>query len=155
MESKKEAEIHLEEHFLIKKLKKDGDGGVTGIAGYVGRAERPDHVRIYQDLRFDTYVEVPKEGILDTSEIPEDEIQFGGTRLWVAFDSELIVKKGKEEPETLSAKQYFKGELADKFIDLTKDLKDDGELKRDLLLAGSSAAICFFTCMVVGPGEFC
>ena len=123
------------------------DTGVASITGYVGKASAPDLVRVYQDLLFDKYVEVRKGTIIRTVDVSESELQFGGTRVWVSFESEVVVKRGKDEPQKMSAQQYFKGAIADTFVAATRDLKYDWIAKREMLMLGSSSKVCFNTCI--------
>ncbi len=146
MSHRKRPEVRLEEHFLAKQFEKEGEICVASIVGYVGKSESPDHVRIYQDLRFDAYVEVHNSAILRVEEVSDDELQFGGTRIWVPFETQVTLKSGREEPQTVTGEQYFKGAVADKFIEATRPLQYNWVGKKEMLMLGSSAKVCFDTC---------
>lgn len=55
----------IKTHPLIAKLVKDPDNlpRLVGIPGYIGPSPEKNHVRIYNDLDFSSYTEVPKEAI--------------------------------------------------------------------------------------------
>jgi hypothetical protein len=147
MAKKQTPDIKLEEHFLAKRTGADREIGVASVTGYVGKSDKADRVRVYQDLRFEKYVEVPKKAIIRAVDVPDSELQFGGTRLWVSFDAQVVVKDRKEAPQSMSGEQYFKGAIAETFVAATKDLQYDWIAKREMLMLGSSAKVCFNTCI--------
>jgi hypothetical protein len=75
----------LKEHKLVRELTKENGQppNATSLVGYVGDSGSSDIVRVYLNLNFDEYVEVPKDGILHATEVGEDMIEFGGTLLWI------------------------------------------------------------------------
>ncbi len=81
---------NLKEHKLVGKLVKDGEViDHTIIKGYVGKSSSDKKIRVYLNLRFNQYVEVNKTDILHAEEVAEDEMEFGGTCMWIRKDAEM------------------------------------------------------------------
>jgi hypothetical protein len=84
----------LREHELVKKLVKDGKPvDYLTIRGYVGKSDSVDAVRLYLSKEFNEYIEVKKKEILHAEEISPEELEFGGTCIWVEKDTEIIKVK--------------------------------------------------------------
>ena len=81
----------LSEHHLVGKIVKDPSkpGNAILLQGYVGKSDSPDLVRLYLDLNFDNYVDIPKNEILHSADAPEGVLEFGGTYIWVSKDTEI------------------------------------------------------------------
>jgi len=84
----------LREHELVKKLVKDGKPvDYLTIRGYVGKSDSVDAVRLYLSKEFNEYIEVKKKEILHAEEISAEELEFGGTCIWIDKDTEIIKVK--------------------------------------------------------------
>lgn len=61
--------VNLETHPLVAKLHANPDelSDLVALVGYLGPSKKTDHVRLYVDLTFRSYYEIPTEGILSTS----------------------------------------------------------------------------------------
>ena len=61
--------VNLETHPLVAKLHTDPDEltDLVALVGYLGPSKRADYVRLYVDLTFRNYYEIPKAGIVSTS----------------------------------------------------------------------------------------
>jgi hypothetical protein len=80
----------LKEHEIVSKIVKDsGYGNATLLVGYIGKTDKDNNVRLYFNLNFDEYVDVPRESILHSANAPEDVLPFGGTYLWVKKDEHI------------------------------------------------------------------
>lgn len=61
--------VNLETHPLVAKLHADPDQltDLVALVGYLGPSKREGYVRLYVDLSFRNYYEIPTEGIVSTS----------------------------------------------------------------------------------------
>lgn len=61
--------VNLETHPLVAKLHADPDEltDLVALVGYLGPSKREGYVRLYVDLTFHNYYEIPAEGIVSTS----------------------------------------------------------------------------------------
>jgi len=81
----------LREHELVKKLVKDGKPvDYLTIKGYVGKSDSVDTIRLYLNKEFNEYIEVKKSDILYAEQISGEELEFGGTCIWIGKDTEII-----------------------------------------------------------------
>jgi len=100
----------LREHELSKKLLKDGQPvEYLCIKGYVGKSDSDEVVRLYLNKQFNEYIQVKKNDILHAEELSEEELEFGGTCIWVRKDAELT--KVKIDSEKQQAR-FMEGEIA-------------------------------------------
>lgn len=62
-------DVNLETHPLVARLHADPDEltDLVTLAGYLGPSKREGYVRLYADLTFRNYYEIPTEGIVSTS----------------------------------------------------------------------------------------
>lgn len=62
-------DVNLETHPLVAKLHADPDQltDLVALVGYLGPSKREGYVRLYVDLSFRNYYEIPNEGIVSTS----------------------------------------------------------------------------------------
>ncbi len=62
-------DVNLETHPLVAKLHADPDEftDLVALVGYLGPSKKADYVRLYVDLTFRNYYEIPTEGIVSTS----------------------------------------------------------------------------------------
>lgn len=66
--------INLRMNPLIqKRLQMSEAGALTPLAGYLGSAESDENVRLYQDLAATSYIEIPREEILDVENAQSDK----------------------------------------------------------------------------------
>ena len=106
--SKPDGSDPLREHYLAKKLIKDGKPvDYTCIKGYVGKSDSVDIVRIYLNLQFNEYVEINKSDIFHAEE--SDDIEHVGTCIWVRKDAEIT--RVRVEATKQQAK-FMQGEIA-------------------------------------------
>lgn len=72
-------EIDLKPHPLVQRLQPDIDDinvppDVVSLIGYIGTSKKPDHIRLYRDLSFNNYYEIPTSGVASTAALnPDDE----------------------------------------------------------------------------------
>jgi hypothetical protein len=106
--SKPDGSDPLREHYLAKKLIKDGKPvDYICIKGYVGKSDSDDIVRIYLNLQFNEYVEINKSDIFHAEE--SDDIEHVGTCIWVRKDAEIT--RVRVEATKQQAK-FMQGEIA-------------------------------------------
>src|SRR4051794_23770165 len=81
----------LKEHDLVKKIVTGPGqpGNAVLLVGYVGKSGSDDNVRLYLNLSFDEYVDIPKNSILHAAEAPEEVLQFGGSYIWIKKDTDI------------------------------------------------------------------
>ena len=77
------------EHVLAAKVLA-ASGGSPGAAvvltGYLVRGPNDDTWRLYSSLAFNNYVDIPKEALLASENLPNDQ----GTRVWVRVGTQLV-----------------------------------------------------------------
>ena len=113
----------LEEHELVKNVIKDPANPInaTVLLGYVGKTGSDDSIRLYLNIEFNEYVDIPKNVILHAEKAPENIIEFGGTYIWIPKDAKItrtLVSTGTE-PEKI-----MEGEITKKFV-RTSDLESE------------------------------
>jgi hypothetical protein len=102
--SKKENDILAEHPIASKVLKEPGYSNATLLVGYIGKTDNINNIRLYTNLDFDEFFDIPKECILHAARAPEDVLSFGGTYLWVKKDEIVVrvrVKSTKEQAKFL------------------------------------------------------
>ena len=85
------------------------------INGYIGKSDDNDLVRLYLNLNFDEFVEVKKSDILHAEELSPNDIEMGGTCIWIKKDTEI------EHIKTQSIKQqaqFLEGDIVEKQLDI-------------------------------------
>ncbi len=65
---------NLGTHPLVDKLHTDPDDtrNLVSLVGYIGPSKKPDSIRLYLDLGFKSYYEIPKSGVVSTSAAGDD-----------------------------------------------------------------------------------
>lgn len=123
----------LKEHELVRKLSKNGKlQPYVRLSGYVGRSEDNDLVRLYLNLNFDEFVDVKKSDILHAEELSPNDIEMGGTCIWIKKESEI------EHVKTQAIKQqaqFLDGEIVEKQLDIEMGDYDTPQVP-DTILAG-------------------
>ena len=79
------------------------------IKGYVGKSDSNDIVRIYLNLNFNEYVEIVKSDILHVEELSTDDLEHGGTCVWIRKDAEITNVKTESLKQQA---QFLEGEIA-------------------------------------------
>ena len=101
----------LHEHKLAKKLVRDGKPvDYLTIKGYVGKSDSEDKVRLYLNKEFNDYIQIKKSDILHAEEISHEELEFGGTCIWLDKDAEIT--KVKTESKKQQAR-FMAGEITE------------------------------------------
>jgi hypothetical protein len=82
----------LEVHDLVDKLVKEPGlpANALRLVGYVGKSGSTDVIRLFLNLNFDEFVDIPRNKILHAVKAPENVIEFGGTYLWISRDTNII-----------------------------------------------------------------
>jgi hypothetical protein len=89
-EDSSEEKDALKEHEIASKIvKESGYGNATLLVGYIGKTDKDNSVRLYFNLNFDEFVDIPRDSILHAAYAPEDVLPFGGTYLWVKKDEHI------------------------------------------------------------------
>jgi len=88
-DSSKEKDALKEHEIASKVVKGSGYGNATLLVGYIGKSDDDKSVRLYMNLNFDEYVQVPRESILHAANAPESVLPFGGTYLWIKKDDHI------------------------------------------------------------------
>lgn len=84
--------VELKLHPLIERLVEDpaAPPDVTELVGYLGKSTRAGHVRVYASLDLNEYTDVPEAAVRHAEEVPETELEHGGTRLWLDAKAEVV-----------------------------------------------------------------
>ncbi|MFL6257801.1 MAG: hypothetical protein ACJ74T_22570 [Pyrinomonadaceae bacterium] len=88
-------DVDLSPHRLVERDHSDPDEvkvppEVVLLVGYIGPSKRNDYIRLYQDLTFRNYYEIPKLGVVSTAPLnPDDENSPTGVQ--VIADTKLDV----------------------------------------------------------------
>lgn len=83
-------DVNLETHPLVAKLNADPDQltDLVALVGYLGPSKREGYVRLYVDLTFRNYYEIPTEGIVSTSPTDASD-ENSPTTVHVAGDTQV------------------------------------------------------------------
>ncbi|MEI5604268.1 hypothetical protein, partial [Streptomyces brasiliscabiei] len=81
--------------------------------GYIGKSESPEEVRLYLNLKFDEYIDIPKNEILHADDAPADVIPLGGTYLWV---SEHAAITHRRVDVTKSQAKFIEGSITQRYL---------------------------------------
>ena len=67
--------LNLEPHPLVRQLHSDPDDAqdLISLVGYLGPSKQPDQIRLYSDLSFRHYYEIPSDGIVATTPTNADD----------------------------------------------------------------------------------
>ena len=109
----------LREHELARKLVKDGKPvDHLTIKGYVGKSDSEDRVRLYLNKEFNDYIEIKKSDILHAEEISHEELEFGGTCIWLDKDAEITKVKieSKKQQARFMAGEITRAQLRPEFV---------------------------------------
>ena len=88
-DSSKEKDALKEHEIASKIVKESGYGNATLLVGYIGKTDKDNSVRLYFNLNFDEFVDIPRDSILHAANASEDVLPFGGTYLWVKKDEHI------------------------------------------------------------------
>jgi hypothetical protein len=140
----------FDENEIAKKIRESGQlGNVTLLMGYIGKSDSPEVVRLYLDISFDSYLDIPKNGIVHSVATPESVLPFGGSYIWITKDtqiSEVKVEATKEQAKFLQgriSKRYVSPEAAEPTTDragFVKRIRRAGRSYSDLCSVGCSVA---------------
>jgi hypothetical protein len=109
-EQKPGKKFNLNPHPIIGELVEDpaAPPQVMQITGYLGKTPRAGYVRIYESLTLDEYTDVPEAAILHVEEVPETDLEYGGTRLFVNANAQVI-REGR--PGMQAESGYLEGAI--------------------------------------------
>jgi hypothetical protein len=92
---------------------------VIQLVGYVGKSTRADHHRLYMSLQLDEYVDIPVSAVVHHEDIPDTEMQHGGTRVWVDAGAKVV---HEVRHTTQTEARFLEGSIADEYLqDATAD----------------------------------
>jgi hypothetical protein len=108
-----QAKGEVREHPLVSRLVPDPGTpaeATVKLAGYVGKAMREGHLRLYPSLDdLSSYLEIRREDVVHAEEVPESVMEHGGTYLWVKESAELV--QGQTQATKIQA-QFLGGGIA-------------------------------------------
>jgi hypothetical protein len=110
-------DVDLTTHPLVDKHHTDpdevtGQPDVVSLIGYIGPSKRPDYTRLYQDLSFRNYYEIPTAGITATTPVNADD-ENSPTHVQVTADTKLdVVTVSVQSVEA----RFLSGSIASGFL---------------------------------------
>ena len=116
----------LHEHELAKKLVRDGKPvDYLTIKGYVGKSDSEDKVRLYLNKEFNDYIQIKKNDILHAEEISHEELEFGGTCIWLDKDAEItkVKTESKKQQARFMAGEITRAQLRPEIV--SRAIQDD------------------------------
>jgi hypothetical protein len=107
-------EVDLTPHPLVTRLNPEGDPppNLVMLAGFIGPSKKPDGIRLYLDLSFNTFIDIPVAGIVSTQSV-DSEDENSPTRVWVHGDARLDVVQNVSQ--TMEA-SYLRGWIARNYL---------------------------------------
>jgi hypothetical protein len=138
----------LQPHPIVARLASDpaAPREVAQFCGYIGKSTRGDHHRLYTSLELDEYIDIPHAAVVHHEDIPDTEMQHGGTRVWVDACAEVI---HEVRHTTRTEARFLEGNIADEYL---SDETAGGEFERPYTpycqtrepdCTGNSCATCF------------
>jgi hypothetical protein len=105
----------LKEHVLAKTIIGEADkaGSVLRLSGYIGKSKSNRIIRLYLNLNFDEYVEIPKDSIIYATTTPPGVLEFQGTYLWINRDTDITYTHIDIKKEQLN---FLRGRLSRKYL---------------------------------------
>lgn len=79
---------------LVEQLLPDpsqGHPNVRVLAGFLGNSVQEGHVRLYLTPTLDTYLEIPRQAVVQSQSLVSDQNPLGGTLLWVKQDADVVL----------------------------------------------------------------
>jgi hypothetical protein len=106
--------IEFKSHPLVEKLQPDPDHSrhLVTLVGYVGQSKKADYIRLYTDLSFRRYYEIPTSGITHV-EPSDTKAENSPTTVLVVSDTKLEVVETASL--TLEA-SYLQGDIATGYL---------------------------------------
>lgn len=83
------------------------------LDGFIGPTKKPDRMRLYLNLSFDTFVDIPVSGIMSTLPIDASD-ENSPTRVWIRAETRLDVVQSMSR--TIEA-SYLRGGIAATILD--------------------------------------
>jgi hypothetical protein len=102
-------------HDLAEKLAKHPrePANAVRLVGYVGKSDSNDILRLYLNLNFNEYVDIPRNKILYAAEAPEKVLEFGGTYIWVSKDTDITHVRVES---TKQQAKFLEGRISRKYM---------------------------------------
>ena len=111
----------LTPHPIVAKLAADPAAPLdtAQFVGYVGKSTRPEHHRLYLSLQLDEYIDIPFAAVVHHEDIPDTEMEHGGTRVWVDAGATVV---HETRQTTRTEARFLEGSIADEYLqDTTAD----------------------------------
>ena len=107
-------EVDLTPHPLVTRLNPEGDPppDLVMLVGFIGPSKKPDGIRLYLNLSFNTFIDIPVAGIVSTQSV-DSEDENSPTRVWVRGDARLDVVQTVSQ--TIEA-SYLRGWIARNYL---------------------------------------
>jgi hypothetical protein len=80
------------------------------ISGFIGDSLKEKHIRVYSDIKLETYIEISIDDVLHSRERTFEENPDGGSILWVNNASNVVVKSNSAN------NNLFEGNLANQYL---------------------------------------
>src|SRR6185295_8441558 len=105
--------VNLDTHPLVAKLGAESEEPPTPVVtfvGYIGPSKNPDSVRLYTDLSFRTYYEIPRASIRSNDPGADED---SPTRVTVDADARIeVVQTERQSVEAA----YLAGSIAGRYL---------------------------------------
>lgn len=81
----------IKENEIVKKLVRTPNNVPNSklLTGYMGKSDKEDNIRLYLNLEFNSYVDIPQKKILLHKDVPEETIPLGAVYVWIPKDLDL------------------------------------------------------------------
>jgi len=107
-------QVDLSHHPVIEKLMRLHGGSLPDaveLVGYLGPSDKDDSVRLYLDLSFKSYVEIPKEGAVLYREPHDPSAEAKPTTILVSASAKLKLVRVEVLEQAVEA-SFLRGNIA-------------------------------------------
>ena len=101
---------------IVNKIVKDIAGDIVHIKGYVGKSSSPELVRLYLNLRFNTYIEFPKQSIIHYNQTKKESLP-ELTNIWISAETPISYTKPSQVKTQM---KFLKGRIGRKYLPLAR-----------------------------------
>src|SRR6185295_5795994 len=110
-------EPDLTPHPLVTRLNPEAEAppDLVVLVGFIGPSKKPDRIRLYLNLSFNAFIDIPVAGIVSTQSVDRED-ENSPTRVWVRGEAKLEVVQAASQ--TIEA-SYLRGRIARDYLRAT------------------------------------